>query len=621
MASAFDRINSNRKEVAEKVIKMMEEGKFITDPSWNSFSMRPRNPVSGFSYRGGNKVRLMTAAIENEYKDPRWMTYKQAADNGYQVKKDSKGVLCEKWIFHKTVKEINPVTGVKEEVRIPLTQPRANYFYVFNAEQIEGVPELVHKELTDKETLNVVDRMIRSSECKIIESAQDKACYIPAKDKIALPLRQSFKNETAFASVCFHEMSHSTGHSSRLNRGMFSADEYSATYAKEELRAELGALFTEKDLDLDLSAEHYEDHANYLNHYIKLFKDDPNELFRACVDADKIGDLLMENYEKQLEMEKDFELENKVPEEIGRSSKPIVINALAGPGAGKTTSALSLVAELKKNGINAEYVSEYAKELVYDEKFDLLDGTIEHENDIYNEKLHRLNRLDGKVDVIVTDSSLLQSVLYLNPEKCSASEIQEFSKNALKDFRSMNNLCYFVERGETFETAGRVHTEEQSTLIDQDIKNYLQENNIEYLTLSHEKINDVTKLVDTFKQEIEIFKEKDCELTFVYDECAEFNTLGKSFESKNIDDVIKKYGRGKKDGRVAAMRPGISAVVNDWKVQIYPGTKKDLKALPEEFRDNKKIQNAVDKCILFEKREAELSLKQKPLQMQELEIG
>ena len=314
MANAFDIIKENRKEVAEKVIKMMEEGYFFNNPSWNKLAFRPCNPSTNVVYRGGNKIRLMNEAIENKYTDPRWMTFNQISKNGYNLQKGSKGVLCEKWIFDKVEKIKNHETGEVEEIRTPLEQPRVRYFKVFNAKDIDGLPKLEKKELTDKETLDIVDRMIRSSQCKISEIAQDGAFYIPSKDEICLPLRESFKDEIAFSKVCLHEMSHSTGHSSRLDRGMFSSDKYSQTYAKEELRAEIGALFTEKELNLNLKTEHYEDHANYLNHYIKLFKEDPNELFRACTDADKIGDLLIRNYEKQLVLEKVNEISFQVQE-------------------------------------------------------------------------------------------------------------------------------------------------------------------------------------------------------------------------------------------------------------------------------------------------------------------
>lgn len=85
----------------------------------------------------------------------------------------------------------------------------------------------------------------------------------------------------------------------------------------------------------------------------------------------------------------------------------LVVNAFGGPGAGKSTACFHIVEELKKMGYVTEYVSEYAKDLVWDENFQLLVGTEVHQLEILKEQLHRLDRLYGKVDFIVTDASIL----------------------------------------------------------------------------------------------------------------------------------------------------------------------------------------------------------------------
>ena len=148
--------------------------------------------------------------------------------------------------------------------------------------------------------IKVADRIIRSSKCPVRELAQDRAFYSPLKDEIILPLRSRFKDDVSFLKTLVHECCHSTAAPDRLNRqlgGVFGSPEY----AKEELRAEIGALFTETDLHVPLQGEHYEDHSDYLRSWISILQDDYNEFFRACSDAEQISQYLLENYSSCVE--------------------------------------------------------------------------------------------------------------------------------------------------------------------------------------------------------------------------------------------------------------------------------------------------------------------------------
>lgn len=105
--TSYEIVMEDRKRIVDKIIENMERGDLIFSKNWNSEIMKPQNPVFQVNYLGGNRVRLIAKAIENEYNDPRWLTFNQATENVWNVKKGEKGTLCEKWIFTKKEKGID----------------------------------------------------------------------------------------------------------------------------------------------------------------------------------------------------------------------------------------------------------------------------------------------------------------------------------------------------------------------------------------------------------------------------------------------------------------------------------------------------------------------------------
>lgn len=171
----------------------------------------------------------------------------------------------------------------------------------------------------------------------------------------------------------------------------------------------------------------------------------------------------------------------------------IVINAFAGPGAGKTTSCLEIAEKLKKQGFVTEYVQEYAKELVYDNDLTMLDGHYEHQFAILNEQMKRINRLYGKVDFIVTDSPILLNNTYLNENK-NTEVYSAYSDSVNKLYGLYNNFNYFVERDTSaFEKEGRIHNLEQSIAIDNELKNMLHDNKIDFDVYTHATIDNIVR--------------------------------------------------------------------------------------------------------------------------------
>ena len=168
---------------------------------------------------------------------------------------------------------------------------------------------------------------------------------------------------------------------------------------------------------------------------------------------------------------------------MSSEKKTVVVNLFAGPGAGKTTCAWEIASELKKRGIETEYVSEFAKELVWDNKLDLLDGSLEHQTYVYQEQNRRVQRLLGKVDAVVTDSPSLLSLMYLKEAD------QNFENTLLDNFKRQQNFNLFINRGKVFQQAGRLQNLEESQVIDKKIKDFLEKNNIYFGTYYHQTVD------------------------------------------------------------------------------------------------------------------------------------
>ena len=302
MGSAYNRVIETRKELTKQLLAEMEQGELPWMKGWKTTGTRPYNPVTKAVYKGNNRLRLMLASHFGQFQDNRWVTFNQAKDKGWKIKSGEKGTLCEKWIFEEKKVIEDPVTGEKETVYEELEHPKVNYFILFNADQVDGIPEKEKKEpLSRDEQLALADQFVKSSVCSVIEGANEtEAYYSPARDEIHLPARDYFYSAGEFLGTAIHEMGHSTGHPSRLARDI-SGGFGSTSYAKEELVAELSAVFVQADLGVQIGSKQFTNHAAYLQNWMSLLKDNPNVLFQASADAAKASDFLMPQYGAYLE--------------------------------------------------------------------------------------------------------------------------------------------------------------------------------------------------------------------------------------------------------------------------------------------------------------------------------
>jgi hypothetical protein len=149
----------------------------------------------------------------------------------------------------------------------------------------------------------------------------------------------------------------------------------------------------------------------------------------------------------------------------------LVINLFAGPGAGKSTAAAGVFRNLKKMGINAEFVPEYAKDLTWESRDVALDNQIY----VLGKQYHRLFRVMNQVDVIITDSPLIFGAIYA-PEPY----FTHFTPLVIEVFKSMRRMSYFIDRQKPYNPSGRSQTEAEAIEVDLAIRRFLRVNEIAF---------------------------------------------------------------------------------------------------------------------------------------------
>jgi antirestriction protein ArdC len=284
----------HRQEVTDSIVKMLEEGVAPWQKPWESAGM-PFNPTTDRAYRGGNAIHLMAIGLSRGYEDPRWMTYKQAAENGCQVRKGEKGTQIEFWEV-KTMAEEKNGEPTKEDGGAAAKENQRRFIHrvytVFNAKQIDGMPALERRRPTEFEVANSGERILANSGAKIMHDQRDSAFYRPSTDSIHLPPKDAFKDAPGYYGTALHELAHWTGHPSRLNRPTLNQSYRfgDLNYAKEELRAELASVFLAAEVGVPHDPAN---HAAYVGSWIKALKEDKNEIFRAAHDASAATDFVL----------------------------------------------------------------------------------------------------------------------------------------------------------------------------------------------------------------------------------------------------------------------------------------------------------------------------------------
>ena len=162
----------------------------------------------------------------------------------------------------------------------------------------------------------------------------------------------------------------------------------------------------------------------------------------------------------------------------------LLVNLYSGPGAGKTSICAGVFSKLKSLDIDCEMALEYCKELIWDESFKKLGNQIY----IFGKQHDRLHRLQGKVEVVITDSPILLSIIY---DRLTVNPTHHIFRDlVLSEYRKFYNLDFFVQRRDYFQQNGRMQNFDQAKVIDDSIHELLTENNVSYI------VADATNPVD-----------------------------------------------------------------------------------------------------------------------------
>ena len=297
---------SNRKSVsetfAETIIEELKNGTAPWQKPWKAGECtRSLNPVTGTVYKGVNTVML----ARHGYADPRWMTMKQANDQEWRVKKGSKAqqVVFWQWTDRKAVLDdagqpVKDEKGEEKKENVQLERPRLHVFSVFHVSQLQtldgqDLPAYEPPEL-GWDPIERGEEILRDSGAAITHDQSDRAFYRIATDDIHLPPRENFPEAGNYYSTALHELSHWTGHESRMGREF--GPHGSEVYAKEELRAEIASWMINQELGLPHQPDQ---HVSYVDSWVSVLQKDPYEIMRACRDAEKIKEYVM-NLQQEL---------------------------------------------------------------------------------------------------------------------------------------------------------------------------------------------------------------------------------------------------------------------------------------------------------------------------------
>jgi len=265
-------------EITNRIIAQMEEGSIPWRKPWGSG--KAVSHVTGKPYSLLNQMLLG--------KPGEYITFKQCQQEGGQVKKGEKAQMV---VFWKWIEQEDEETGEKKEV------PFLRYYNVFHISQCEGLTPKHEITLPGTAEPNdaaneIIYDYLSHSGVTLNHESGDRAYYRPATDTVVIPDRQQFAETAEFYSTIFHELTHSTGHESRLNRLEKTAFFGTDTYSKEELCAEIAAATLVSHCGIETSSS-FRNSAAYIQNWLQVLKNDKRFIVSAAGKAEKAVQLIL----------------------------------------------------------------------------------------------------------------------------------------------------------------------------------------------------------------------------------------------------------------------------------------------------------------------------------------
>jgi antirestriction protein ArdC len=289
-----------RQRLAEEFAGVLEEHGLSWTQEWARTTPElPYNAITKAKYHGNNSFLLAVISMVKGYDDPRWVTMVQIMDkNGkyhakqkWHLQKGSEATWVEYW-YPFDLEEKKALTW--EEYRDALKDGRkedefrlcTKYTAVYNACQVDGMPELPRQPLTtgEKKPDEILAALSRNMGVPILNDGGGSAFYRPSEDTVHLPKAELFESEYSYNATALHELAHATGHESRLNRDQ-SGTFGDAKYAYEELIAEMASCFMGVNLTAEASEFHIQNHKAYVQNWIEHIRNKPDSLIHAIKDA------------------------------------------------------------------------------------------------------------------------------------------------------------------------------------------------------------------------------------------------------------------------------------------------------------------------------------------------
>jgi len=283
--------------ITDEVIAHLEKGEVIWRKGWSSLGM-PKNIATGRMYQGWNMFLLNFITMIKSYKTPFFLTYKQAENMGGSIRKGQKGYPVVWWALVETKKnKACNESEQEEEQPISATQYRVPKLHiVFNIDQTQGIefPKAEACLRSHSSKINACEEVINNMPQRPdIRFGGDRAYYHPTEDFIKLPEVERFYSVENYYAVLFHELAHSTGHESRLNRKeLMETDGFAGeNYSREELTAELTASFLCGICGIGQVT--IENSAAYIRSWLDELKNDKRLILKAATQAQAAADFIL----------------------------------------------------------------------------------------------------------------------------------------------------------------------------------------------------------------------------------------------------------------------------------------------------------------------------------------